>query len=161
MLRLNRMTDYAMIMLTALAMRDEALVPSAILAQQTQLNQTTIAKIGKALVQAGVIVAERGVNGGYRLARPASEITATQVIEALEGPIALTACVDGAEEPCATQDGCFLSGHWNQVNGAIRGALDEVTLKSLVSSANMIFSQAGPASQASFQEVSLQSKKVN
>ena len=161
MLRLNSKTDYAMTMLTAVAMRDEELVPSAILAQQTQLNQTTIAKIGKALVQAGVIVAERGVNGGYRLARPASEITATQVIEALEGPIALTACVDGAEEPCATQDGCFLSGHWNQVNGAIRGALDEVTLKSLVSSANMIFSQAGPASQASFQEVSLQLKKVN
>ena len=64
MLRLNRMTDYAMIMLTALAMRDEALVPSAILAQHTQLNQTTIAKIGKALVRAGIIVAERGVNGG-------------------------------------------------------------------------------------------------
>ena len=79
MLRLNRMTDYAIIVLAALALRPDELVASAALAQKTQLNQTTIAKIAKELVRAQIIIAERGVNGGYRLARAPQDITAAEV----------------------------------------------------------------------------------
>ena len=131
MLRLNRMTDYAILLLASLASRPDEIVTSASLAHHTQLNQPTVAKLAKALVKAGVVIAERGVNGGYRLARPATAITAAEVIEAIEGPIALTACVDGVEDPCQTRHGCFLSGHWNAVNSSIREALEKVSLDSL------------------------------
>ena len=145
MLRLNRMTDYAIIMLAALASRPQELVASAVLAQQTQLNQTTIAKIAKELVHAQIIIAERGVNGGYRLARAPQDITAAEVIEALEGPIALTACVTGASDPCSTRHGCFMSGNWDEVNNAIRSALGNVTLKQLTDP-ETVFPQQGLAS---------------
>ena len=131
MLRLNRMTDYAILLLASLARRQGEVVSSASLASHTQLNQTTIAKLAKALVKAGVITAERGAHGGYCLARPAMAINAAEVIEAIEGPIALTACVDGVEEPCETRNGCFMSGHWNEVNQSIREALEKVTLDKL------------------------------
>ena len=144
MLRLNRMTDYAMIMLAALASRPGELVASAALAQQTQLNQTTIAKIAKELVRANIIIAERGVNGGYQLARTPQEITAADVIEALEGPIALTACVTGVADPCSTRHGCFMSGNWDEVNNAIRSALRNVTLSQLINP-EALFPQQGLA----------------
>ena len=144
MLRLNRMTDYAIIVLAALALRPDELVASAALAQKTQLNQTTIAKIAKELVRAQIIIAERGVHGGYRLARAPQDITAAEVIEALEGPIALTACVTGATDPCTTRHGCFMSGNWNEVNNAIRSALRNVTLKQLIDP-EAVFPQMGQA----------------
>lgn len=131
MLRLNRMTDYAILLLASLATRQGEVVTSASLAAHTQLNQTTIAKLANALVKAGVITAERGANGGYCLARPAQAINAADVIEAIEGPIALTACVEGVEDPCETRHGCFMSGHWNEVNQSIREALEKVTLDKL------------------------------
>lgn len=136
MLRLNRMTDYAILVLGVLASRQDAgdhiaVVTSATLAHHTQLNQPTIAKLAKSLVKAGVIVAERGVHGGYRLSRPLSDINAAQVIEAIEGPIALTACVDGVQDPCETRHSCFMSGQWNDVNDAIKTALENVTLDKL------------------------------
>lgn len=131
MLRLNRMTDYAILLLAVLAGRRGEVVSSAALAHHTQLNQPTIVKLAKALVKAGIVIAERGVNGGYRLTRPAMSISAAEVIEAIEGPIALTACVDGVEEPCETRHGCFMSGHWNEVNSSIKEALERVTLDRL------------------------------
>jgi FeS assembly SUF system regulator len=131
MLRLNRMTDYAILVLGALSARPSQVVPGAVLAQDTQLNQPTVAKIAKALVKAEIISAERGVNGGYYLRDEANKITVARVIEAIEGPIALTACVDGVEDPCETRHGCFMSGHWNQVNQSIREALEKVSLVEL------------------------------
>ena len=131
MLRLNRMTDYAILLLAVLASRHDEIVPTSAIAHHTQLNQPTIAKVAKALVKAGLITAERGVNGGYRLARHASHVHAAEVIEAIEGPIALTACVEGVDEPCETRHGCFMSGHWNEVNNSIRQALERVTLDKL------------------------------
>ena len=131
MLRLNRMTDYAILFLATLSARQDEIVPAAVVANATQLNQPTIAKIAKALVKASIITAERGVNGGYRLACVPSQINAAQIIEAIEGPIALTACVDGAETTCDTRHGCFMSGQWNEVNDSIRRALEQVTLDKL------------------------------
>ena len=131
MLRLNRMTDYAILLLASLASRQGEVVTAGAIAAHTQLNQPTVAKLAKALVKAGVVRAERGVNGGYCLARPAMAINAAEVIEAIEGPIALTACVEGVEEPCETRHGCFMSGHWNEVNSSIKDALEKVTLDRL------------------------------
>ena len=137
MLRLNRMTDYAILVLGVLHGRPDVLLSSAQIAQHAQLTQATAAKIIKALGSAGLVTTIRGTKGGCQLAMPASAISIADVIEAIEGPIALTACVEGAEEPCSVQQGCFMSGSWNHINGAIRSALDGVSLSDLFSPSNM------------------------
>ena len=137
MLRLNRMTDYAILVLGVLHGRPDVLLSSAQIAQHAQLTQATAAKIIKALGSAGLVTTIRGTKGGCQLALPASAISIADVIEAIEGPIALTACVEGAEEPCSVQQGCFMSGSWNHINGAIRSALDGVNLSDLFSPSNM------------------------
>ncbi|MGB2020266.1 MAG: SUF system Fe-S cluster assembly regulator [Candidatus Puniceispirillaceae bacterium] len=137
MLRLNRMTDYAILVLGVLHGRPDVLLSSAQIAQHAQLTQATAAKIIKALGSAGLVTTIRGTKGGCQLALPASAISIADVIEAIEGPIALTACVEGAEDPCSVQQGCFMSGSWNHINGAIRSALDGVSLSDLFSPSNM------------------------
>ena len=131
MLRLNRMTDYAILVLGVMAARPGEILASAAIAQHTQLNQTTVAKVTKTLVAAGLVVSTRGIKGGYYLDRPVMNISIAEVIEAVEGPIALTACVDGVEDPCSVRNGCFMGGNWNHVNTAIRKALSEVSLAEL------------------------------
>lgn len=137
MLRLNRMTDYAILVLGVLHGRPGQLLSSAQIAQHAQLTQATVAKTIKALAAAGLITTIRGTKGGCALAIPASKISIADVIEAIEGPIALTACVEGADEPCSVQQGCFMSGSWNQINGAIRSALDGVSLSDLFNPTNL------------------------
>lgn len=132
MLRLTRMTDYAILILGALAAPRAGLQSSSDLARQTMLGQPTVAKLVKQLGAAGLVDSQRGVQGGCALARPAASISLAEVIEAIEGPIALTACVDGAEDPCSVQHGCFMSGNWNSVNQAIQDALGRVTLAEML-----------------------------
>ena len=137
MLRLNRMTDYAILVLGVLHGRPDVLLSSAQIAQHAQLTQATAAKIIKALGSAGLVTTIRGTKGGCQLAMPASTISIADVIEAIEGPIALTACVEGAEEPCSVQQGCFMSGSWNHINGAIRSALNGISLSDLFNPSNL------------------------
>jgi len=131
MLRLTRLTDYAILILGVLAMRPDERLSSSELAQKAQLGQPTVAKLTKMLVAAGLIESVRGVHGGCQLLRNPEDITLAQVVEAIEGPIALTACVEGAVDPCSVQNGCFMSGNWSRVNKAIHLALSEVSLAEL------------------------------
>lgn len=131
MLRINRMTDYAILVLGLLHQRDDAQMNSNDIARYLQLNKTTVAKVIKALSAADLVVTSRGINGGCQLAIDVEKISLASVVEAVEGPIALTACVSGADESCEVSHGCFMSGHWNQVNSAIRSALEGVTLLDL------------------------------
>jgi len=149
LLRLNRMTDYAILTLGVLHGRTGELLSAAQIAEYANLNQPTVAKLIKALVAAGLVETVRGIKGGCQLARPARAISIADVIEAAEGPIALTACVDGADEPCMVQNGCFMSGNWNQVNTAIRSALDSVTLADLFDPSALFPEQSGRDAQIS------------
>ncbi|WP_339444983.1 Rrf2 family transcriptional regulator, partial [Pseudomonas hunanensis] len=79
----------------------------------------------------GLIESTRGTGGGFRLSRPAAAISLAEIIEAVEGPIALTACVEEGRHDCALEGDCRVKPHWNAVNGAVRGALDGVSLASL------------------------------
>ena len=96
MLRLSKLTDYAVVVLTRLAHVD-SLATSPGIAAATGVPEPTVTKVLKAMTQAGLVVSQRGARGGYRLARPLAAIPISDVIVALEGPIALTACVDGAQ----------------------------------------------------------------
>ena len=131
MLRLNRMTDYAILVMGVMSARPDEVLTSAAIAHHAQLTQPTVAKVTKSLVAAELAVSTRGIKGGYSLSRPVTRISIADVIEAVEGPIALTTCVDGVEDPCSVRNGCFMGGNWNHVNNALRKALSDVSLAEL------------------------------
>ena len=131
MIRLNRLTDYAIVVLSQLS-RDRASMRTAPqLAHETGVPLPTVAKILKSLTSDGIILSHRGANGGYVLSRRPEDITAAQIIASLEGPIALTACVEGSGGHCDVEQLCPMRGHWEKVNGAIRRALEDLTLAEL------------------------------
>ena len=137
MLRLNRMTDYSIVVLGALAHRQDEIVATASLAELTGISQPTVAKVAKLLLGAGLVNTQRGANGGYRLAYPAEDISLVRIIESIEGPIAVNDCVDGAQDPCAVTNCCFMSGNWNKVNARVRSALQQMSLADLIDPAQL------------------------
>ncbi len=128
MIRLSKLTDYAVVMLSYMAAREGEVYTTARLAQRSAVPEPTAAKILKLLARGAILVSQRGSNGGYELARPAAEITVAEIIVALEGPIALAACVEGSSDHCGVEQLCSMRGNWNKVNRAIRDALEDITL---------------------------------
>jgi len=137
MLRLSKLTDYAVVVLIRLAETEraagsfpcgEAVQTSPGIAAATGVPEPTVAKVLKALAGANLVVSHRGARGGYRLARPIGAIAVADVITAVDGPIALTACVDGGGGGCDMESLCAVRGRWDLVNEAIRSALAGITL---------------------------------
>ena len=135
MLRLSRLTDYAVVVLARMGEDTTALQSAPGLAARTGLPEPTVAKVLKTLAQAGVVEGLRGARGGYRLARPLEELPLTDVIVAFDGPIALTACVDGGSGMCESESLCPVRGRWDPVNAAIRGALAQISVAELAGQA--------------------------
>jgi FeS assembly SUF system regulator len=130
MLRISRLTDYATVLLAALAESPGRVQTSACLAEQTKLALPTVSKLLKQLQRAGLVTSTRGLRGGYQLARPATEITAGAILDALEGPVALTDCSTGRSQ-CGIQKSCRVGHAWQRLNLTIRRSLDEVNLAQL------------------------------
>ena len=131
MLRLNRLTDYAIVAMSKMSHSPDDVRTTTQISLETAVPMPTIAKLLNALVKGGLVLSHRGASGGYTLSRSAEEITAADIIQAVEGPISLTACVEGSDEECGIQFDCPMSGNWNKVNEAIHKALNEVTLAEL------------------------------
>ncbi len=128
-MRLARMTDYAVVVLCQMARAPgRAVFTATALAEATGLPLPSVSKLLKKLAQRDVVTAQRGASGGYSLARPAEQITAREIIVALEGPLVLAACVDEGEESCGFERSCPIRGHWDPVNMAVHDALGKVTL---------------------------------
>jgi FeS assembly SUF system regulator len=127
MLRLSKLTDYAVVVLIRLAGGAEVQTAPQI-ALSTGVPEPTVAKVLKALTAANLVLSSRGAKGGYRLASALTDIPISRVIAAIDGPIALTACVEGSGVVCSTQHHCPASGRWNLVNGAIQTALNSISL---------------------------------
>lgn len=127
MIRLNRLTDYAVVTLTQLGRSPGSTRTAAWLARETGVPLPTVSKLLKTLAQGGLVVSHRGAAGGYSLARSPAAISMAEIITVMEGPIALTACV-GQEGECGVESLCPMRGNWDRVNTAIRGALDSVSL---------------------------------
>ncbi len=128
MFRLNRLTDYAVVIMAQMAQGGEETRTALKISQDTGLPQPTVAKLLNALAREALVSSHRGATGGYALSRPADKITVAEIIQALEGPIALTACVDGSGIHCEVETICPMRGNWDKVNRAIHGALSQVTL---------------------------------
>ncbi len=137
MFKLNRMTDYAILVLGVLAHRHGEILATAQLAELTGLNQPTVAKVAKTLVGADLLDTQRGVHGGYRLARRAAGISLVQIVEAMEGPIVVNDCVDVAQDPHVVDNCCFMSRNWKMVNLTVRNALSDLSLEDLIDPAQL------------------------
>lgn len=127
MLRLSRLTDYAVVVLVRLAQAD-GVETAPCIAAATGIPEPTVAKVLKGLAQSGLVASQRGAHGGYRLVRPLAAIPVADVIVAIDGPIALTACVEGTGSSCDSASFCPMAGRWGAVNDAISEALTSITL---------------------------------
>lgn len=128
MFRLNRLTDYAVVLMSQMAHERQKVRTAPQISQESGLPLPTVAKLLNALARDGLVTSHRGAAGGYTLARPAEDIPVAAIIQALEGPIALTSCVSGADDNCEVASLCPMHGNWNKVNSAIREALEKVSL---------------------------------
>ncbi|RIL03519.1 MAG: SUF system Fe-S cluster assembly regulator [Proteobacteria bacterium] len=137
MLRMSRLTDYGIVLLTHLAAGDPQRQHNAReLAEAAHLPLPVVSKILKVLTREGFLVSSRGVKGGYSLARTPAEVSVVDVIDALEGPIALTACGSGS---CEREASCRVRAPWQRINRVVRKSLEDVRLADLVAPPPILF----------------------
>lgn len=136
-MRLSSLADYAVVMMSTAARQCGGMrLNATVLAGETGLPLPTVQKLVSRLSAAGLIESTRGTGGGFRLTRPPAAISLADIVEAVEGPIALTACVDHGAHDCCVEQSCKVKPHWNAVNGAVRGALAGVSLATLSAGGN-------------------------
>jgi len=131
MLRVSRLTDYATVVMTCIAAHPHDVLSTGQIADETRLELPTVSKLLKALGHAMLVESFRGVNGGYRLARSASDISLAEIVEALEGPIGMTEC-SLADGQCDREAQCGVRGSWQQVNSVLDNALRAVSLADML-----------------------------
>ncbi len=133
MLRIRKLTDYGTVLLAAMASRSEPWLTATELSQSTKLSYATVGKLLKLLVHARLLQSQRGSHGGYRLTRSPESITALEILEALEGEIAVIEC-GLANHRCHRQEFCAVSPPWRRINYMLKEALSHITLADLVPS---------------------------
>ncbi|MGH8178563.1 MAG: SUF system Fe-S cluster assembly regulator [Steroidobacter sp.] len=130
MLRISKLTDYGTVILACLASEPDRLWTASEVAERTRVGLPTVSKLLKKLQRTSLVVSTRGSRGGYQLARAAGEITAAHILDALEGPFAITEC-SGQHSTCDLESNCRVGHAWQRVNGAIRRALTDISLAQL------------------------------
>lgn len=130
MIRISKLTDYATVILAALAHDAAARRTATEVARLCHLAVPTASKLLKQLQRAGLVDSTRGLHGGYCLARPARQISAAAILDALDGPLAITECATSSSQ-CDLQPSCNVGGSWQRINHAIRQSLQEITLAEL------------------------------
>jgi len=133
MIRLAKLTDYSLVLMTIIARDHGAPVHTARdLAAQSRLPLPTVSKLLKQLLQSGLLVSHRGIRGGYSLAKEPAEISLAEVIASIEGPIALTECSMDISGVCDLERGCPIKNNQRIISQVVRGALQKVTLADLI-----------------------------
>lgn len=127
MLKLSKLTDYAIVVLVHLPAAGRVQTAPSI-AATTGLPEPTVSKVLKTLSAAGLVASQRGARGGYALVRPLAAVSVAEVIAAMEGPVALVACVEGSHLTCEAENTCPVRGRWDPVNTAVRRAVEGITL---------------------------------
>ena len=127
MLRISKMTDYAIMVMVELHASKGDVLSAHALAERSHLELPTVSKVLKLLVKAGLVDSYRGASGGYRLERKAQDISVAEIITAIEGPIAMTEC-SVEEGLCAQESICSLRGNWQRISVAVATAMEGVSL---------------------------------
>ncbi len=130
MLRISRLTDYGTMILVHLASHAGRVCSASDVAAGTHVALPTVQKILKVLTRAGLIVSVRGADGGYALGRAPEAISAADILNVLEGPVAITECSQ-SDSQCELESLCAVGGAWQKINKSIRLALDDITLADL------------------------------
>ncbi len=131
MLRVTKLTDYATVVLTALAARPDAVLSAPELAEQAGLEAPTVAKVLKPLAAAGLVEGFRGANGGYKLARDPAAISLVEIVEAMEGPLGMTECSVHAGQ-CGIESSCGVRANWRRINDVVADALRGISLAQML-----------------------------
>ena len=134
MLRVSKLSDYATVLLGLMAEAPERLRPATELAESARLELPTVSKVLKMLAVAGLVNSQRGVAGGYRLARRPAEITVAQIVEAIDGPIGMTEC-SLHHGHCSRETHCGVRGPWLRITQVVVGALRSMTLAEMIGTA--------------------------
>ena len=135
MLRITRLTDYGIVLLTQFASKAEKSILNAReLSTETGIPLPTVSKVLKTLAHSELLETHRGIKGGFHLARPASEITVADMVCSLEGPIAMTECGGHEEGSCEMESLCVVRDKWKKINEAVIAALKDVSLADLTDS---------------------------
>jgi len=127
---MGRLTDYGVMVMSYIAAHADRLHNANEVAAATGLPQPTVGKLLRLLTRSGLLASQRGVKGGYSLARPPERISAAEIIRALEGPVSLTVC-SAEVGSCEHEPACPVRGHWQGINLAVLRALDSVSLSEL------------------------------
>ena len=130
MLRIGKMTDYAFMILDALSERPDKSLSAQYIANLTKLPEPTVSKIMKTLSRGGVVSSPRGAAGGYKLIKPAPQLSLLEVVEVMEGKVRLVECVDPAHD-CQVREKCNVKGQWSGVNELLRNTLAGWSLNDL------------------------------
>lgn len=131
MLRITKLTDYAIVVLTQLTNGEGSHTARGV-AERTRIPRPTVSKILKELARGGIVTSQRGVQGGYRLARAAENISIADIIDAVEGPVALTECSSVEPEACEHAGACPVEANWLRINQVVRRALAGISLADMV-----------------------------
>ncbi len=128
MLKLNKMTDYAVLLLVDLFEDKGQKITVSELALRTKLAEPTISKILKQLSKSGLVTSHRGVYGGYSFDKESDDVSIANIITAIEGQMAVTSCIGHDNGDCSLESNCRVSNNWNIVNDAIYNALNNIKL---------------------------------
>ena len=131
MIRPSKLADYAVVLMAHMADAPEAVHSASGIAAATQIPAPTVSKILGAMGRSGLLNSRRGLNGGFSLARDAREISVADIVSAVDGPIALTNCIEDAHGDCDILSSCRMRGYWQKINQAVRAALEDVSLAEL------------------------------
>ena len=131
MLRISKLTDYALLIMSHLAKTAGTVMSASILAHELHLSVPTVSKILKMLTESGLVRSKRGSDGGYQLARPAKNITVAHIIQTMEGKLALTTCCHVGLN-CNLESFCTLRENWRKINNLVQALLSHVTLSDML-----------------------------
>jgi FeS assembly SUF system regulator len=160
-LRLTKLADYGLVLLAHMATHgDRKSYKARDLADATQLPHPTVSKVLKRLVQGGLVVSHRGVKGGYRLAHSPEKIVVAEILVALEGPIAITECLQAPEGVCQIERRCPVRTNWGRVNEVVRRALEGITLSDMTRPLFMPEGLLGAGERPSREEISMAGQAV-
>ena len=127
MLRISKLTDYAMLIMSQLAKQPHVVLSASLLAEALHLSTPTVSKVLKMLGDAGLVASVRGSEGGYLLAKPAETVTVADVVVAIEGALAMTECCE-QESGCCLAAHCGLKENWNKINKMVYNLLSQYSI---------------------------------
>jgi len=142
MIRMNKLTDYGILVLLQFAREPAPSHTARDLAAKTHVPLPTVSKLLKELARAGLLSSHRGIKGGYSLTRAPEAVSVAEVVQALEGPITLTECGGQDRGICGLEPDCLVRANLRTISAAIRGALERINLAAL---AQPLTAQSVPA----------------